>query len=283
MTIRRSLSRLPAHTREVYRRARGSGEGRREGDFRPSVRADAQAPELILSPHCDDAVLDCWGVLSGDREVVVVNLFAGVPPPGQAGVWEAVIGARDSAERSRERMAEDARALARVGRTALNLSLLDAQFRRRAGPTIGLDTLDRALLEKVQSASQVYAPAGIGSHADHLLTRRYARALLRAGMPVTLYAELPYCTFHGWPSWVDGRDPAPNRDVDAYWRSCLQGVPEMPPLRSAEITRLDGPAAVAKGEAVRCYETSLNYGVRCLMADPAFGGFEVRWRLAGTG
>lgn len=233
----------------------------------------------MLSPHWDDAVLDCWSLLASDRQLNVVNFFAGIPPPGSPGVWEAIIGARDPAERARERMAEDTRALARAGRQPLNLPLLDAQYRRPTPHALRLEDLDRTLAAEVQSAARVYVPAGIGSHLDHLLTRRYGRMLLRAGMPVTLYAELPYCIFHGWPCWVDGREPAPNRNVDAYWQSFLRDVPEMPSLRSAEVERLDGPTASAKCEAMQCYETSLNYGVRRLLADPAFHGYEVRWEL----
>jgi hypothetical protein len=254
-------------------------KGRREGDFRSNLRADSQAPELLLSPHFDDAVLSCWSVLTSDRQVTVVNLFAGIPAAGAAGVWEALIGVEDSAERKRARMAEDARALARAGRTPVNLPLLDAQHRGRREDAPDMQDIDRALTSEVHSASRVYVPAGIGSHVDHLLARRYGRMLLRTGMPVTLYADLPYCTFHGWPPWVDGGDVAPNRNVDAYWQFSLGRVPEMPSLRSAEVIRLDAPAARAKGEAVMSYETSLNYGVRYLMADPAFGGFEVRWEL----
>jgi len=245
---------------------------------------DPAAPVLVLSPHWDDAVLDCWSLLASDRELVVVNLFAGIPAPGRAGVWEAISGVRDSAERARGRMAEDQRALALAGRTPVNLPLLDDQYRRQKPPvTVGLSELDRALGGVVNRASHVYAPAGIGSHVDHVLTRRYARMLLHAGMPVTLYAELPYCTFHGWPSWVDGGEPAANRNVDAYWHSFLAGVPEMPSLRSAEVVRLDERAASVKREAVQSYETSLNYGVRHLMEDPGFHAFEVRWRLTRPG
>jgi len=69
--------------------------------------------------------------------------------------------------------------------------------------------------------------------------------------------------------------------VDGYWEFSLKQVPEMPALRSAQVVRLDAGAAAAKGEAVMRYETSLNYGVRHLMSDPAFGGFEVSWELVG--
>ncbi len=280
---RRHQRRLPGIGRTLNRRSRERSEAREESRFRASLRTDPEAPELLLSPHWDDAVLDCWSLLASDRQLNVVNIFAGLPPPGRTGVWEAIIGAVDSAERARERMAEDRLALARAGREPLNLPLLDSQYRRQEGSVLDLEDLDRVLSIEVQSASRVHAPAGIGSHVDHLLARRYARTLVRTGMPVTLYAELPYCIFHGWPAWVDGREPAPNRNVDAYWESFLSDVPEMPSLRSAEVVRLDGQAAGAKYEALLCYETSLNYGVRRLLADPALHGFEVRWELVRPG
>jgi len=280
---RRSLRTLPHLSRKVYRRVLAQRTEHREGGFRSNLRTDSQAPELLLSPHFDDAVLSCWSLLASDRRLTVVNLFAGIPAAGQSGPWEALIGVQDSAERKRARMAEDVLSLARAGRAPINLALLDAQHRSRTDGSPSAREIDRALTSEVQSASRVYVPAGIGSHVDHLIARRYGRMLLRAGMPVTLYADLPYCTFHGWPPWVDGSEAASNRNVDAYWRCSLDQVPEMPPLRSAEVIHLQGSEPIAKGEAVMCYETSLNYGVRYLMADPAFGGFEVRWELIRQG
>ncbi len=274
----RSLSGLP---RMLCRRARRLGRARTESRLQPRLRFDAAAPELLLSPHWDDAALDCWSLLASERDLCVLNLFAGVPPAGQAGVWEAVSGARDSAERARERIAEDERALALARRTPSSLPLLDVQYRRRQ-PAPGLDELDRAVSAEVQGASRVYAPAGIGAHADHLLARSYARALLRTGMPVTLYAELPYCIFHGWPSWVDASEPEAHRNVDAYWLSFLRDVPEMPPLHAADVSHLDRATAASKLEAINCYQTSLNYAVRRMLADPALHGLEVRWQLLQT-
>jgi hypothetical protein len=279
---RHPLRRLRSLPRGLYRRSHALSKAHAEDRFRPRLHVDPEAPELLLSPHWDDAALSCWSLLASDRDLNVVNIFAGIPPPGSSGVWEAIVGARDSAQRAGERMAEDTLALARAGRRPVNLTLLDTRYRRQTSSTVGLHDIDRALTAEVRGASRVYVPAGIGSHVDHLLTRRYGRTLLGAGMPVTLYAELPYCIFHGWPSWVDGREPAPNRDVDAYWRSFLEGVPEMPALRTAKVERLDEPTANAKRAAIRCYETSLNYGIRHLLADAAFHGFEVRWELSAS-
>ncbi len=179
-------------------------------------------------------------------------------------------------------MAEDALALARAGRTAVNLPLLDAGLRRRR-PEPSLAALDDALASHLHSASRVFAPAGIGAHADHLLARRYGRALAHAGMPVELYAELPYCIFHGWPAWVDGQPREPDRDVDAYWRSFLRGVPELPSLDGGEATCLDTAAIAAKLDAIGCYRLSLNHAVRRMLADPTLNRFEVRWQLSPRG
>jgi len=275
------LRSLPGLPRKLYRRSQALRQQREERRFRTRLRPDPDAPELLLSPHWDDAVLDCFTLLDSDRELRVVNVFAGVPPAGKLTLWDAITGATDSAARARERLAEDAVALARAGREPVNLALLDAQYRPDP-QALRLHELDSALSAQVRSASRLYVPAGIGAHPDHVFVRRYGRLLLRFGVPVTLYADLPYCIFHGWPRWVDGeeRDLAPN--VDAYWESFLGAVEEMPPLQDAEIVRLDEAQREAKLAAMRSYRTqypSLNYGARVVLGDPAINGFEVRWEL----
>jgi hypothetical protein len=266
--------------RRLYQRGRRRQATREERSFQTALRHDPQAPELLLSPHWDDAVLDCWTVLSGDRDVSVINVFAGIPAPGRVTMWDAITGATDSAERARERIAEDAVALAGAGRKPLSLPFLDHQYRRSGAPS--LSDLDRAVAGHVRQTSRVYVPAGLGSHPDHLLARRYGRMLRRAGLPVTLYADVPYCILHGWPHWVDGREPDPNRNVDVFWLSFLEDVTEMPPLREAEVLRLAPNVAAAKLQAMRSYRTqfpALSYGATELLADPALHGFEVRWQL----
>jgi hypothetical protein len=276
-----SLGALTDLLRAARRHLRASRESYEESRFRTRLRLDPQAPALLLSPHLDDAVLDCWSLLSGERQVTVVNLFAGVPPPGRLAPWDAITGATDSAVRARERLAEDARALARAGRTPVNLPFLDAQYRTGSGaPTLG--ELDCTLAAAVPSASRVHVPAGVGGHLDHLLARRYGRMLLRAGLPVTLYVELPYCVLHGWPHWVDGAEPDPHRNVEAFWLEFLKDLPELPALRSGRIERLDDMAAAAKLQAMRCYETQLpglDYGGGRLLSDPGIHRFEVCWEL----
>jgi hypothetical protein len=268
--------------RKLYRNSRARRSAQEESRFRSRLQHEPQAPALVLSPHWDDAVLDCWSLLASDRELHVINVFSGTPAPGGLTIWDATTGAGDSAERARERIVEDALALARAGREPLGLSFLDAQY-RGPPPAPTLEQFDLALTAHAGSACRVYVPAGLGGHVDHLLTRRYGRMLLRTGMPVELYADLPYCILHGWPHWVDGRPEQPNRNVDAFWSSFLQDVPEMPPLRTARVERLEDHDAAAKLAAMSCYRTQLpclDYGARGLLSDPEIHRFEVRWELA---
>ena len=271
--------------RRLYARLGALRRTRREARFEPRIRP-GQGPPLLLSPHLDDAVLDCWSLLRGEPAPVVVDVFAGVPAPGApVPLWDRITGASDSSERVRERLDEDARALGAAGREALHLPLLDAQYRRPGTPLEPQD-LDRELAARMDAApARVIAPAGIGGHPDHLLVRRYARLLASFGFAVTLYAELPYCVLHGWPAWVDGREAEGCRDVDAFWGSFLADVPGLPPLRSARVVRLDAAAAAAKLAAIRCYETqlpALSYGARGRLADPEIHRYEVFWELART-
>jgi len=267
--------------RRAYRLARALRRRHELSRFQTALRFDAGAPALLLSPHWDDAVLDCWALLSGEDPLAVANLFAGSPPAGRLAGWDAITGARDSAERTRERLAEDGRALALTERRPVNLALLDAQY--RAGrPAPGVGEIDRLLSLEVTAVSRIYAPAAIGAHSDHALTRLYALQLLAAGIPVTLYAELPYCVLHGWPHWVDGRAADPHREVDVFWSQFLGEVPELPALTDAVVVRLTDDQAAAKLEAMHCYETqlpALGYGGRGLLDDPEIHRYEVRWEL----
>ena len=245
------MPRASHHLRGLGSRWRELRRSRADARFVPRVRR-GEGPSLLLSPHLDDAVLDCWSVLSGDAPPRVVNVFAGIPTTGApVPLWDRVTGAGDSAARVRVRIQEDARALARAGLQPTNLALLDAQYRRPGNP-LEPGEIDGALAAEMDGASaHVLAPAAIGGHPDHVLVRRYARLLLQAGFAVTLYADLPYCLLHGWPSWVDGREPDERRDIDAFWSSFLDAVSELGPLRSARVVRLDDERAAAKLAAMR--------------------------------
>ena len=172
------------------------------------MRLDGDAPVLLLSPHLDDAVLSCWSVLTGSREVVVVNVFSGIPEPGLLTPVDRLAGATDSATRMRERLAEDAEALALAGGEPIDLGFLDSQYRPVAGEP-GAAEIVAALDGPVERASALFAPAGLSGNPDHLVVRELALGLAAGGYPTELYAEFPAAIRYGWPHWVTGDDPIP--------------------------------------------------------------------------
>jgi hypothetical protein len=269
---------MRAFLREIATRGGAKLRPVRNRGFQSGLHHDPAAPAVLLSPHLDDAVLDCWSVLTAPGAVQVVNVFAGVPDPGSCGYFERLAGARDSAAHVCRRIAEDREALARAGRSPLNLGF-NALAHRRGRPEPSYAHLDAALRAHIAGVSCVYAPAALGdSHPDHELVRCYALALAHQRVPVRLYADLPYCTVYGWPSWVTGGAPDPHLDVDAYWRAS-DGGPAFS-ATTAHVVRLAGSEAAAKLAAMRTYRAEfsvLDRGPVRQVSNPAIHGFEVFW------
>jgi hypothetical protein len=248
----------------------------RNRGFRTRLRHDPAGPVLVLSPHLDDAVLDCWSVLTASGAVHVVNVFAGVPAAGSVSYYERLAGAHDSAEHVRRRLAEDREALALAGRAAASLGFL-ARTHRRGRPEPSFRALDAAVAAH-GPVSTVYAPAALGApHLDHELLRSYALALARQGVPVRLFADVPYSVTYGWPAWVTGGEPEAGLDVDMYW-----GEGRVGSQTGAEVVRLDPAAAAAKLAAMRTYRSEfavLDRGPLSQLSNPAIHGFEVFWAV----
>lgn len=234
---------------------------------------------VILSPHLDDAVLSCWHVLTQPGDVTVINVFAGVPAGlGAPAWWDEYTGATDSGERVRERIEEDRRALALAGREPTNLGFLDEQYRKHdqpLGPLI--DDIKRLL----PPDAEICAPAGLSNHTDHALLRAAALELREAGFCVSLYADLPHATVHGWPAWVAGtRTPATKDLAAAMWNRALTAAG----LTFAELTPsvhpLHGEAHARKVTAVQMYRSQVvalaEFAARPL-TDPEVLGYEVVW------
>ena len=240
------------------------------------------APELILSPHLDDAVLDCWSVLTSGRATEVVTLFAGVPDePREPAPWDRICGARDVRTHVLARQAEDREALQLVGVVPIHLSFLDEQYRQGPPPTDF--AIAAGVAAKVPAVSRVYGPATVGhGHPDHLLARSVALRLSDAGVPTTLYADLPYAIRFGWPRWVTGTPSDSGVDVDAYWATSLQQLGDRPARPRPVI--LEHEAAAHKLEGMRRYRTqfpALDGVVLGILSNPAIYRFETFWELGG--
>jgi LmbE family N-acetylglucosaminyl deacetylase len=243
-----------------------------ERGFAPKLRRDDGAPPLLLSPHLDDAVIDCWSVLTAPGELNVVNVFTAVPRTAAPSRWDRIVGAVDSAELMRARIEEDRAALALAGRTPVNLDFLQ-HAQREDGRPPPLAAIDATLAAAVPAASRLYAPAVLGTpHPDHVRVRAYARECAAAGIPVELYADLPYAVVYGWPHWVTGEPRDPHLDVDAYWGEQPAGDPR--------VVHLDGAQGESKLAAMRAYATqfpSLDRGPIGLLSNPKVHRFEVFW------
>jgi LmbE family N-acetylglucosaminyl deacetylase len=168
---------------------------------------------VYLSPHLDDAALSCGGAivsqLAADEPVLVVTLATASPPP--EGPFNAVAQefhadwGLTAAEVMDVRLAEEARAMATLGVDYLWVGLLDAIYRMpadyRSRETVfaapvphdpllsDLQTLLARLRERLPRAT-FYAPLGVGSHVDHLITFAAARAA--AGPNLAFYEDVHY-------------------------------------------------------------------------------------------
>lgn len=230
----------------------------------------------VISPHLDDAVLSAWSVLAGPANATVVTVCAGVPPDGPVAVWDAVTGAVDSSRRMAERIEEDGEALGLAGCAALHLGFLDDQYRHSP---LDQAELVAALRPALADAGELWAPAGIGGHPDHLQARDAALAIAdEDGRPLRLYAELPYAIKLGWPAWVSGRDGHPNLVPDARWSEYL------PQGRVLDRRRhqLAPGEAERKLRALAAYRTQfhgLDAGPVGLLSNPEVIGYEVSWSV----
>jgi LmbE family N-acetylglucosaminyl deacetylase len=238
----------------------------------------------ILSPHLDDAVLSCWHVLAQPGDVIVVNVFAGVPASTAAlAWWDELTGARDSRQRARERVEEDRQALALAGRKPVNLAFLDDQYRDVEQPLAPVAAQIAGLLVP---GVHVYAPAAFGGHADHTLVRAAGLELRRRGFVVSLYAELPHATLHGWPAWVTGAGIATSAGLAAaLWDRTLAETRVSPTMMPREVHALDPHCHARKLEAVRAYVTQLEGLVGFVgrpLTDRETLGYEVVWNLPAT-
>jgi LmbE family N-acetylglucosaminyl deacetylase len=242
------------------------------------VEHATSGPVVVLSPHLDDAVLSAWSVITGVRDVVVVNVFAGVPDPEPVPRWDRLAGASDSRAHMRARLDEDRVALELAGRSATYLPFLDRQY-RTGDPESG--ELARVIGDTTPAASMLYAPAGVGGHADHVLVRDAAVDLSRRmRLPLRLYAELPYAARFGWPSWVSGAPADPCAVVDVDWDLALNSASVPRSALCPHVHQLDDTQMSAKLAAMKRYRTQfslLNQGPIGLLEHPLVLSREVAW------
>ena len=191
---------------------------------------------IYLSPHLDDAVLSCGGLIhkqvrQGDQ-VAVWTICAGDPPKepfsdfaqGQHAMWNL------DGEAAAARRVEDQQACEALGASWRHFSVPDCIYRRSPDDGRALYASEEAIFGPVDPAegplisglaedlarglpagAQVVIPLGVGGHVDHRLTCHAAGSL-----PFFLwyYAELPYVNRNS--DWMDGASPLQG---DPDWES----------------------------------------------------------------
>lgn len=181
---------------------------------------DPEGPTVILSPHLDDAALSAWHMLP---RAVVVTVMAGIPADPTPSVWDRICGYDDAGELMRARRAEDLDALTGIAEEIHHCDVPE-QLHRRADPPTAEAVADLAA-NLVTSGSLCLAPLAGGPrpNPDHRIVRDAARALRRAtGIPVSLYADVPYCVKQGsWPESLGGDGPNPQ-----WLNRCWREAPE---------------------------------------------------------
>lgn len=175
------------------------------------------ASHVYLSPHLDDAVFSCGGLIArqgaNDETVTVVTVCAGDTPVGELTPMAVDLHRRWGGAGSpiAARRAEDRMACGRLGASAVHLEVPDAVYRWAEGEPMypeesslfgslhpadaDLVTRLAALLEdKCPAQARLYCPSVLGGHVDHRLTRMAAE---RLGRPLWYYQDMPYAARGG--------------------------------------------------------------------------------------
>ncbi len=167
---------------------------------------------IFLSPHFDDAVLSCGGLIweysQAGKEVEIWTIMAGNPPPGPISDFAVenhmLWGIVDAEETLRMRRLEDKQAAKIVGARTVHFKFPDCIYRRsKAGGYLYTQTVMTpplpedeplagkiwaALEEKVNKEDILVSPLALGGHVDHILVRQAAEELNN----LYFYADIPY-------------------------------------------------------------------------------------------
>lgn len=182
---------------------------------------------VYLSPHYDDAVFSCggliWEQVSQGQAVEIWTVCAGPAPEGALSAFAEAHHFRwgTGAEAVEQRRLEDQRSCARVGATFHRLPIPDCIYRRAGehymtvpttqtgvgsgeflytsqqdlfGPVSPLEAgLARQVAKNLRSlagaGAQIVCPLAAGGHVDHRLTRAAAEATRQ---PLLYYMDFPY-------------------------------------------------------------------------------------------
>jgi len=237
---------------------------------------------VLFSPHLDDAVLSAsHRLIAGD--IRVVSIFTGMPPvETELGFYDRLTGATSSHARVLERWAEDDEAMKMLNCETSRLGELDLQHRNTP---VDDSALARLIEPFTRNTTEVWAPAGIGGHPDHIATRKAVTATVPAEAELYFYAELPYSLRYGWPSWVTGQEEPQYLDLSFWLQHELDSHGLNGQKLAPAVFQLDSDLKRHKEQAALCYRTQLP----ALKLSPAdaprwqeFLTYELAWKIDHT-
>jgi LmbE family N-acetylglucosaminyl deacetylase len=168
---------------------------------------------IYLSPHFDDAVLSCGGLIFEQArqgvQAEIWTILAGNPPPGDLSEFarynHSLWGMTGGEETLAMRRAEDEDAAGLVGADLLHFDIPDCIYRRSpegqplytesvitSPHPVDLDLPLRiagALQSELLKDDMLACPLALGGHVDHILVRQASESLHR---PMFYYADVPY-------------------------------------------------------------------------------------------
>jgi LmbE family N-acetylglucosaminyl deacetylase len=221
---------------------------------------------VVVSPHLDDAVLGCGGLLAAHPGATVITVYAGAPAvyPDPPTRWDALAGFTRGDDVLAARRAEDEHALSVLDARPVWLDHVEHQYLDRAdwvGAEETVDSLEAAV--RAAAPTAVFAPFGL-ANPDHTATHDAAR-VVRERYPEPAwfcYEDMGYQHIPGLLAWR----------VSQLFRAGIWPTPSAP--------RVD-PAGGRKQTAVAHYRSQL----RALEADWQVGAKldapapEQFWRL----
>jgi LmbE family N-acetylglucosaminyl deacetylase len=168
---------------------------------------------IFLSPHLDDAVYSCggliWDLIDLGSEIEIWTVCSGDSPPGELSPFAKSLHRAWGLEGNppQIRREEDRRACQILGALTRHLPYADCIYRLSVegegyydseGAIFGgMDPREESLVEELTGLlgseisldAQLAAPLGIGNHVDHEIVRK---AVTRLDRPSLFYADYPY-------------------------------------------------------------------------------------------
>ncbi len=233
----------------------------------------AENDHLFFSPHLDDAVLSCGGMIhslvSQNKSVQVITVFAGDSDGTQVSAFARHLRAKagSTANFFEQRRQEDAQALGELGvRNVERWNFAEAPYRRatdgkhlyggydelRGQPALEDQSLKETIAERVlklieeaPEAAFLYFPLSLGGHVDHQLLFAIGLHLSAAGKRVRFYEDYPY---------AEAYDPG-HRELNWLPRTVPIALESKLKAASAYVTQIRG-----LGGSVRNLEKRLRSG-----------------------